>query len=53
VKVKALHITELRTVLNNARLALGLSSLSFTNTLTANITPVRALDFAELENGTK
>jgi photosystem II stability/assembly factor-like uncharacterized protein len=53
VKVKALHITELRTVLNNARLALGLSSLSFTNTLTANITPVRALDLTELRNGVK
>ena len=53
MKVKALHITELRTALNDARIDLVLSSLSFTNTLTGGVTPVRALDFTELRNGVK
>jgi photosystem II stability/assembly factor-like uncharacterized protein len=53
VKVKALHITELRTALNAARVDLLLSSLSFTHTLTAGVTPVRAIDLTELRNGVK
>jgi hypothetical protein len=53
VNVKALHVTELRTALNAARIDVLLSSLSFTNTLTADVTPVRAIDFAELRNGVK
>jgi hypothetical protein len=53
MKVKAVHLTELRTALNAARVDLVLSSLSFTNTLTAGVTPVRAIDFTELRNGVK
>jgi exo-beta-1,3-glucanase (GH17 family) len=48
--VKASHLTEMRTALDGARTALSMPAASYTNTLTAGITPIRAIDIAELRN---
>jgi len=53
VAVKAIHITELRTALNNARSSLSLSTLSFSNALVAGTSVVYAIDFTEIRNGMK
>jgi hypothetical protein len=51
VKIKAIHITELRTKLNNTRTMLGFPALTFTNpTLTENVSPVRLVDIQEIRN---
>lgn len=49
--VKALHVNELRTSLDGARSVLGLSPISYANTITAGATPVRAIDLTELRAG--
>lgn len=51
VKVKAVHVTELRTALNEARTALGVAALTFTNpALTPNGTTIRKVDVQEIRN---
>jgi hypothetical protein len=51
VKVKAVHVTELRTKVNEARTTLLFATLTFTNpTLTPNVTPVRKIDVQEIRN---
>jgi hypothetical protein len=51
--VKAVHVTELRTALDAARTALGLSALTYAHTLTTQSTLISAADFTELRNGVK
>ena len=53
VRIKAVHITELRAALDAGRSSLTLSMLSYTNTLNAGTSRVRAVDFTEIRNGTK
>ncbi|PYQ46975.1 MAG: hypothetical protein DMF59_20105, partial [Acidobacteria bacterium] len=53
VFVQALHITTLRSKLDASRFNLGLVALIYSNTLTVGSTPVRAIDFTEIRNGTK
>jgi hypothetical protein len=51
VNVKAVHVTELRTAINDARTPLGFAVLTFTNpTLTPNATPVRKDDVQEIRS---
>ncbi|MFL6245102.1 MAG: hypothetical protein ACJ74H_03685 [Thermoanaerobaculia bacterium] len=51
MNVKAVHMNELRTQLNNVRTALGFSALTFTDTVTATSTPIRKVHVDELRNG--
>jgi hypothetical protein len=53
VFIQGLHITQLRARLDAARVALGLSALVYSNTITAGVSPIRAIDFTEIRNGTK
>src|SRR5262249_25720674 len=46
--VNAIHITELRTAVNAVRATAGLGSASWTNTLTPQVSVVRAVDVEEL-----
>jgi subtilisin family serine protease len=49
VAIKAVHITELRTRIDEVRTARGLSKFSWTDaTLTQNSTPIKAVHFQEL-----
>ena len=51
VTVKALHVTQLRTALNEARTALGFAPLTFTNpTITPGVTPIRKVDVQEIRS---
>jgi M6 family metalloprotease-like protein len=52
--VKAIHVSELRNSLNEARSGLFLPQISFSEgTLTAGVTPARAIHLQELRNGVK
>jgi hypothetical protein len=52
--IKTTHLTQLRTALDQARAALSLSTLAYTDpTLTANVTPVKAAHVNDLRNGVK
>jgi len=53
VKIQAVHVTQMRAALDLARSTLGLSALSYSHSLTANVTKVSGLDFTELRNGVK
>jgi hypothetical protein len=46
--IKAIHITELRTFINQRRLSRGLEPYAFTDSLTAGITLVKAVHIGEL-----
>jgi hypothetical protein len=52
--IKAVHVTQLRTALNQARSALGVPPIVYTDpTITANTTVVRAAHLIDLRNGVK
>ena len=47
-EIRAIHLTELRTEANRARLFRGLDVASWTDTITPRVTPIRAIHFTEL-----
>jgi hypothetical protein len=47
-RIKAVHVTEMRTAVNQARVALGLPALSFTNTVASKTSTLKLIDFTEL-----
>lgn len=49
-KVKAAHINELRSAINELRSCVGLGNYSFTDTLTAGNTKIKAIHVQELRN---
>ncbi len=49
--VRASHVNALRTGLSQARAALALPAITFTDTLTADVTPIKAVHVNELRNG--
>lgn len=49
--IRATHVDQLRTFLGEARTALSLPALSYTHTLTPQVTKVRAIDIDELRRG--
>jgi hypothetical protein len=51
--VRASHVNALRTALAQARAALALAALTFTDTLTADVTPIKAVHLNELRNGVR
>ena len=53
VRVKAVHINELRNALDPARAALALTPLSYSSTLTGGTSLIRAVHVTELRNGVK
>lgn len=51
--IKAAHITDLRTALDQARAALLQPALTYTNTITAGTTKMKAVDVTELRAGVR
>jgi len=51
--IRAMHITELRSALSSALSTLGLSSVTFSRTLTAQVSVISAVDFSELREGVR
>lgn len=52
-KVLAVHVTELREALDEARAEIGLPPLTYTDTITAGVTKVKAVHWNELRTGVK
>jgi len=54
VRVKRIHVTELRSALDAARSALGLAAIAYTDSaITAGSTPVKTTHILQLRNATK
>ena len=47
-RVRALHMTELRTAVNAVRIAAGLAPATFTNPVIPGFSPISAIDISEL-----
>jgi len=50
--IKAVHINELRSALDQARSTIGLTALTYTDTITSGVA-VKAVHLQELRNGVK
>ena len=53
VRIKALHINELRTAIDAARSNLSLAALTYGETITAGVTTPKTVHMTELRDGVK